>query len=78
MILWPEISERPVVVYGVALREGLRLFAQQYVPGTPHAEVSLAADRVLSPLPVDVQIAVTVGWIKAAILVNDAIHRRPT
>jgi hypothetical protein len=74
--LWPEISERDVVIYGVGLREGLRLLAKQYIPGPPPSDVSLAADRVLSPLPLDVQIAVMLAWMTAAILVNEAIHRR--
>jgi hypothetical protein len=76
MSLWPEISERSVVVYGVGLRDYLRLLAQEYLPGPSAPEVSLAADRVLSPLPLDVQMAIMVGWMKAAVLVNEAIHRR--
>jgi hypothetical protein len=74
--LWHEISERTVVVYGVGLRDGLRSLAKQYIPGFSPGEVSLAADRVLSPLPLDVQIAVMLAWMKVAILVNEAIHRR--
>jgi len=74
--LWPEISERRVIIYGVALRDGLRLLAEQYVPRTPPAEVAFAADRVLSPLPRDVQVAIMLAWMKAGVLVNEAIHRR--
>jgi hypothetical protein len=73
---WPEISERAVVIYGVGLRDGLHTLAKQYAPGPP-AEVSLAADYVLSPLPVDLQVAIIVAWMKAAVLINEAIHRRP-
>ena len=73
---WPEISERAVVVYGVGLRDGLHALAKQYASGSP-AEVSLAADYVLSPLPVDIQVAIIVAWMKAAVLINEAIHRRP-
>lgn len=73
---WPEISERAVVVYGVGLRDGLQTLAKQCAPGPP-AELSLAADCVLSPLPVDIQVAIVVAWMKAAVLVNEAIHRRP-
>lgn len=77
MTLWPDISERSVVVYGVGLRDGLRVLAEQSLPHPPPAEIALAADRVLSPLPLDVQLAIMLAWMKAAILVNDAIHRRP-
>jgi len=62
--LWPEISERDVVVYGVGLRDGLRLLVKQYIPGSSPGEASMAADRVLSPLPLDVQIAVMLAWMK--------------
>lgn len=72
---WPEISERAVVVCGVGLRDALHALAKQYAPRPP-AEVSLAADCVLSPLPVDIQVAIIVAWMKAAVLINDAIHRR--
>ncbi len=73
---WPEISERAVVVYGVGLRDGLQALAKQCAPGPP-AELSLAADCVLSPLPGDIQVAILVAWMKAAVLINEAIHRRP-
>ena len=76
MSLWPEISERSVVVYGVGLRDSLRLLAHEYLPGPLAPEVSLAADRVFSPLSLDVQMAIILGWLKAAVLVSEAIHRR--
>jgi hypothetical protein len=78
MKVWSEISERAVVVYGVTLRDALRMLAQEYRTGPQTGEITLAADRVLDPLPTDVQIAIMLGWMKAAILVNEAIHRRPS
>jgi len=77
MSLWPEISDRAVVVYGVGLRDYLRSLASESLGGLP-PEASLAANCVFSPLPLDVQVAIIVAAMKAAVLVNDAIHRRPT
>jgi len=73
---WEEISERAVVVCGVGLRDRLHELAKQCAPGPP-TELSLAADYVLPPLPVDIQVAIIVAWMKAAVLINEAIHRRP-
>jgi hypothetical protein len=77
MSLWPEISDRAVVVYGVGLRDYLRSLASESLGGLPSPEASLAAHCVFSPLPLDVQVAIIVAAMKAAVLVNDAIHRRP-
>jgi hypothetical protein len=77
MSLWPEISDRAVVVYGVGLRDCLRSLASESLGGPPPPEASLAANCVFSPLPLDVQVAIIVAAMKAAVLVNDAIHRRP-
>jgi hypothetical protein len=52
------------------------LLAQEYWPGPLPPEISLAADQVLSPLPLDVQMAIMVGWMKAAVFVKEAIYRR--
>jgi hypothetical protein len=65
------------VVYGVALRDGLRRLAHEILPGPLAPDVSLAADRVLSALPLDLQIAIMVAWMKTVVLVHEAIHRRP-
>lgn len=78
MSLWPEISDRAVVVYGVGLRDYLRSLVSESLAGPPPPEASLAANCVFSPLPLDVQVAIVVAAMKAAVLVNDAIHRRPT
>ena len=78
MSLWPEISDRAVVVYGVGLRDYLRSLASESLAGQPSSEAALAANSVFSPLPLDVQVAIIVAAMKAAVLVNDAIHRRPT
>lgn len=78
MSLWPEISDRAVVVYGVGLRDYLRGLASESLGGLPPPEAALAADSVLSPLPLDLQVAIIVASLKAAVLVNDAVHRRPT
>jgi len=77
MSLWPELSDRAVVVYGVGLRDYLRSLASEWLGGPPPPEAALAANSVFSPLPLDVQVAIVVAAMKAAVLVNDAIHRRP-
>ncbi len=77
MSLWPEISDRAVVVYGVGLRDYLRSLVSESLGAPPPPEASLAANSVFSPLPLDVQVAIIVAAMKAAVLVNDAIHRRP-
>jgi len=78
MSLWPEISDRAVVVYGVGLKDYLRSLASESLSGLPSPEAALAANSVLSPLPLDVQVAIILASMKAALLVNEAIHRRPT
>jgi hypothetical protein len=78
MSFWPEISDRAVVVYGVGLRDYLRSLASESLGGPPPPEASLAANCVFSPLPLDVQVSIIVAAMKAAVLVNDAIRRRPT
>lgn len=78
MSLWPEISERAVVVCGVELKDYLRMLASESLAGQPSPEAALAANSVFSPLPLDLQVAIFVASMKAAVLVNDAIHRRPT
>lgn len=77
MSLWPEISDRAVVIYGLGLRDYLRSLAGELLAGHASPEASLAANSVFSPLPLDVQVAIIVASMKAAILVNEAIHRRP-
>ena len=61
MSLWPEISDRAVVVYGVGLRDYLRSLASESLGGPPPPEASLAANSVFSPLPLDVQVAIIVA-----------------
>lgn len=77
MSLWPEISDRAVVVYGLGLKDYLRQLATESLAGQPSPEAALAANSVFSPLPLDVQVAILVASMKAAVLVNEAIHRRP-
>jgi hypothetical protein len=78
MTLWPEISNRPVVLYGLGLRDYLRQLATDSLAGQPSPEAALAANSVFSPLPLDVQVAILVASLKAAVLINESIHRRPT
>jgi len=78
MSLWPELSDRAVVVYGLGLKDYLRVLAAESSGGLPPPEAALAANSVLSPLPLDLQVAIILASLKAALLINEAIHRRPT
>jgi len=78
MSLWPEISDTAVVIYGLGLKDYLRQLATESLGNLSSPEASLAANSVFSPLPLDVQVAIIVASMKAAVLINEAIHRRPT